>query len=110
LLLHIITAPTAHSDPVAPKISNEAFVLTLPGKSLDVSLLVNKKKKFRSRGGREGALQTMQQLEEEGLGRLVPKKAKGSIKTWDFEKTLIPDSSEEKLLLSQKLGKQHFTC
>ena len=56
------------------------FVLTLPGKSLDVSSLVNKKKKFRSRGGREGAIQAMHQLEKDDLGRLVLRKTKGSVK------------------------------
>ena len=61
--------------------SNKAFVLsnTLPGRTLDVSLLVNRKKKFRSRGGRDGALGGMRQLEENGLGKLVLKKCKGSV-------------------------------
>ena len=61
-------------------LSNEAFVLQLPGKTLDVSLLVNAKKKFRNRGGKEGAMKAMKQLEENGLGRLVVKKSKGSLK------------------------------
>ena len=60
--------------------SNEAFVLLLPGKQLDVSFLVNQKKKFRSRGGREGALQAMKNLENSGIGTLAVKKSKGSIK------------------------------
>ena len=51
--------------------SNEAFVLCLPGEVLDISVLVNKKKKFRSKGGRDGAMAAMRQLEEEGLGELV---------------------------------------
>ena len=55
-------------------------MLTLPGHCLDVSLLVNKQKKFRTRGGREGALSAMKNLEEKGLGKLVLKKSKGSIK------------------------------
>ena len=50
--------------------SNKAFVLTLPGRILDVSLLVNRKK-FCSRGGRDGAVAAMRQLEENGLGKLV---------------------------------------
>ena len=57
--------------------SNEAFVLTLPGKVIDVSILVNKRKKFRSRGGKDGALKA---LEEAGMGNLVLKKSKGSVK------------------------------
>lgn len=60
--------------------TNEAFVLTLPGRCLDVSSLINKKKKFRNRGGKDGALNAMRKLEECGMGRLVVKKSKGSIK------------------------------
>ena len=60
--------------------SNESYVLSLPGRILDVSALVNKKKKFRSRGGRDGALEAMRKLEEDGLGNLHVKKSKGSVK------------------------------
>ena len=61
-------------------VSNEAYVLTLSGKYLDVSALVNKKKKFRFRGGKDGALKAMKQLEESGLGTLIINKSKGSVK------------------------------
>lgn len=61
-------------------LSNEAFVLQLPGKTLDVSLLVNAKFFFRNRGGKEGTMKVMKQLGENGLGRLVVKKSKGSFK------------------------------
>ena len=54
--------------------------MCLPGKTLDVSWLVNVKKKFRNRGGRDGALEAMKTLEEDGLGKLVLKKSKGSVK------------------------------
>ena len=60
--------------------STEAYILTLPGKCLDVSELVNKKKKFRNRGGREGALYAMQELAKDGMGELKEKKSKGSVK------------------------------
>ena len=60
--------------------SNESFVLTLTGKCLDVSGLVNKKKKFRFRGGKEGALKAMKQLEESELGKVIINKSKGSVK------------------------------
>ena len=60
--------------------SNEAFVLLLPGKQLDVSFLVNHKKKFRNRGGQDGALEAMKNLENSGIGQLVVKKSKGSVK------------------------------
>ena len=52
--------------------SNEAFVLTLLGKHLDISWLVNKKKKFRRRCGQEAAMEAMKQLEKDGM-ELVPK-------------------------------------
>ena len=70
----------ANSSSRSMERSNEPFVLMLPGKSLDVSLLVNKKRKFRHRGGREGALNAMKHLQDDGLGKLVVKKSKGSIK------------------------------
>ena len=47
---------------------------------MDISILVKKKKKFRNKGGRDGAMVAMRQLEEEGLGELVLRKSKGSIK------------------------------
>ena len=48
-----------------------------PGKN--VSWLINVKKKFRNRGGREGAFDAMKNLEKDGLGKLVLKTSKGSI-------------------------------
>lgn len=54
-------------------------MLCLPGKRLDVSWLINKKKKFRNRGGRDGAMAAMKNLELDGLGNLLPRKSKGSI-------------------------------
>lgn len=62
-----------------PQLGNEAFVLTLPGDVLDVSLLVNKQKKFRTRNGRDGALAAMKNLEKDGLGKLVVKSSKGTV-------------------------------
>lgn len=59
-------------------------MLLLPGKQLDVSFLVNAKKKFRSRGGRDGALQAMKNLENSGIGTLVVKKSKESGKVCAF--------------------------
>ena len=67
---------------------NEAFVLLLLGKQLDVSFLVNQKKKFRSRGGRDGALKAMKNLEKSGIGKLVVKKSKGSIKVATFVQSI----------------------
>ena len=79
---HFIGCDNASEIAVIPKsgvVSNEAFVLTLPGKTLDLSQLVNIKKKFRHRGGKDGALSAMKKLED-GMGKLVVKKSKGSVK------------------------------
>ena len=103
--------------------SNESFVLLLPGRQLDVSSLVNKKKKFRNRGGRDGALSAMRKLEENGLGKLVVKQSKGSIKVsvsfvaillvafsyffltdMDICKVDVPEDEEGKSALAKVLG------
>ncbi len=66
-----------------------AIVLFLPGAVLDVSLLVNVKKKFR--GNRTGAMEAMQKLENDNLGEMVVKKCKGQVKFCRYEssKTII---------------------
>ena len=46
---------------------------------MSLYILVNKRKKFCSRGGKDGALKAMKGLEE-GMGNLVLKKSKGSVK------------------------------
>lgn len=60
--------------------NHEQFVLTMPGKIFDVSYIVNKKKWFRKRGGRDGAILTMQNLQKDGLGELKEKYNSGSHK------------------------------
>jgi len=45
-----------------------------------VSTLVNKEKKYRNRGGRNGAIKAMNQLEKDGLGTLKEKSSKGTVK------------------------------
>lgn len=60
--------------------NNEAFCLTLPGNPLDLSILLNKGKKFRKRGGKDAALLAMKTLQEDGLRRLEEKDTKGSVK------------------------------
>ena len=59
--------------------NNEGLCLTLPGSQLDVSVML-KDKKFRGRGNKEGALQALRKLDEDGLGKLQEKQTKGSIK------------------------------
>lgn len=51
---------------------------------MDVSFLVNQKKKFRNRGGREGALQAIENLQNAGIGKLAVKKSKGSVTVCAF--------------------------
>lgn len=67
--------------PVVGKSTVEGFCLTLPGKQLDLSILL-KEKKFRHKGNKEGALRAMRILEDDGLGRLEEKKLsnKSSVK------------------------------
>ena len=45
---------------------------------------MNKKKKFRNRGGRDGAISAMQALQDDGMGKLVLKKSKGSVKVYSL--------------------------
>ena len=71
------------------EISNESFVLTLPGKCLDVSIICNKRKKFWKRGGIDGALEAMKRLEKAGLGDLTLKSSKGSVKVSSFGQFII---------------------
>ena len=52
--------------------TTEAFCLTLPGAHLDLSVLL-KEKKFRGKGNKEGALQAMRNLQENGLRQLKEK-------------------------------------
>lgn len=60
----------------SPKISNESMVLCLPGKTIDVSYIVNVKKKFRGKCGVEGVVAAMKNLEADGLGKLSVKNKK----------------------------------
>ena len=66
--------------PVVGKSTVEGFCLTLPGKQLDLSVIL-KEKKFRHKGNKEGTLRAMRILED-GLGRLDEKKLsnKSSVK------------------------------
>ena len=64
--------------------STEALILGLPGETLDVSYWVHKKRKFRHRGGIEGALHAMKNLQADGMGTLDQKKGKGSVKVCLF--------------------------
>lgn len=64
--------------------STEALILGLPGETLDVSYWVHKKRRFRHRGGIEGALHAMKNLQADGMGTLDQKRGKGSVKVCLF--------------------------
>ena len=73
--------PSAHATATeTQQESTEALILGLPGDILDVSYWVNKKRRFRNRGGIEGALQAMKNLQKNKMGTLEQKKGKGSVK------------------------------
>ena len=48
---------------------NATYCLTLPGKQLVLSILLQAKK-FRARGNKEGAVAALKELERAGLGEL----------------------------------------
>ena len=55
-------------------VSTAAYCLRLPGIILDLSTLLSSKK-FRNKGGKEGALAAMRLLHSDGLGTLHGHKA-----------------------------------
>ena len=55
-------------------ISTAAYCLLLTGATLDLSSLLSSKK-FRTKGGKEGALAAMRLLQSDGLGTLTGQKA-----------------------------------
>ena len=55
-------------------VETAAFVLTLPGKILDISTL-NSNHKFRGYGNKDGAVAAIKDLEKSGLGEVIEKKA-----------------------------------
>ncbi len=79
-LMQASEGPTHGTDKEAPQESVETLVLTLLGESLDVSFWAHKKRRFRNRGGIEGAFQAMKHLQEDGMGKLQPKRVKGTVK------------------------------
>lgn len=74
------TGPCDEGQAATGARNNEGFCLTLPGNPLDLSILLNKEKKFRHRGGKEAALLAMKNLQKDGLGKLEEKNSKGSVK------------------------------
>lgn len=60
--------------PCAMVTDTAAYILLLPGKSLDISDL-NKSHKFRGRGNKEGAVAAINALEKDGLGLVKEERA-----------------------------------
>ena len=60
--------------------STAAFILTLPGKVLDISAL-NSQHKFRDRGKKQGAVDAIEHLEEAGLGIIHKERATAMVST-----------------------------
>ena len=62
--------------------TNESIIFKqCEGKWLDVSLLVNiKKKVYKTKATIDTVIDTMKKLEEEGLGNLVPKKSNRKVR------------------------------
>ena len=78
---HVLyTVDTADSEVVyvnpsdEGSISTAAYCLLLTGVTLDLSSLLSSKK-FRTKGGKEGALAAMRLLQSDGLGTLTGQKA-----------------------------------
>ena len=59
--------------------SNAAFVLTLPGKVMDLTSLLNNKK-FRGRGNKKGAIRVFQLLQNDDLGNLETRRGRSHSK------------------------------
>lgn len=77
ILISIIGLTTINNT----KDTNEKIILTEKGTCLDVSNMVNIKKKFRrTKATVDGVIASMKQLEEDGIGHLTPKKPKGKVK------------------------------
>lgn len=54
---------------IPSSVATASFCLTLPGKNLHLSSLLQSKK-FRNKGNKEGALAAFQQLQSAGLGKI----------------------------------------
>ena len=54
-------------------------MLLLPGKRLHITAL-NEKKKFRDMGNKQGAVDTITSLEQDGLGIVISTKTQGTAK------------------------------
>ena len=69
--LQIIDHDEVTASPAEASAHNNAgYCLTLAGRKLYLTPLLQKKK-FRKRGNKEGALAAFYQLEEEGLGKIL---------------------------------------
>lgn len=74
-----VQTPAPPEEPVKPISNPEGYMLLLPGKRLHITAL-NDKKKFRDMGNKPGAVNTINTLEQNGLGIVISTKAQGTTK------------------------------
>lgn len=70
---------TSTDEPAKPVANPGGYVLLLPGKRLHITAL-NEKKKFRDMGNKQGAVDTITSLEQDGLGIVISTKTQGTAK------------------------------
>ena len=77
--LPLSTPATQANEPAKPVANPGGYVLLLPGKRLHITAL-NEKKKFRDMGNKQGAVDTITSLEQDGLGIVISTKTQGTAK------------------------------
>jgi hypothetical protein len=98
IIIHAFILQTAQTeDPVQhkggkrkEKLTDEGLVLLQAGRKIDVSLMVTTKRKFRGRGGKDGAMAAMRTLQKDGLGKLVNKETSGTVPVCTFTLSCAP--------------------
>ena len=70
---------TSTDEPAKPVANPGGYVLLLPGKRLHITAL-NEKKKFRDMGNKQGAVDTITSLEQDGLGIVISTETQGTAK------------------------------
>ena len=71
-------------EPAKPVANPGGYVLLLPGKRLHITAL-NEKRKFRDMGNKQGAVDTITSLEQDGLGIVISTKTQGTAKVGGHE-------------------------
>ena len=95
-------ADTSWEEPAKAVSNPGGYVLLLPGKRLSITAL-NEKKKFRDMGNKQGAVDTITALEQDGLGIVITTKAQGTAKVSDRHQCVM-NCSPNILLAIKKAG------